>query len=69
MESLRDSYTKLKKLSMEKNLLEREKLQKKVEDLQDVIKEQEEKIQVFLFIYIYFFLKSVTFKKLATPYC
>ena len=40
---------------MEKNLLEREKLQKKVEDLQDVIKEQEEKIQVFL--YIFFFKK------------
>lgn len=36
----------MKKLSTEKNLLEREKLQKKVEDLQETIKEQEEKIQV-----------------------
>ena len=46
MENLRDNYNKLKKLSGEKNLMERDKLQKKVDDLQDVIKEQDEKIQV-----------------------
>lgn len=51
LETLRDNYTKLKKLSTEKNLLDREKLQKKVDDLQEVIKEQEEKIQVSTFLY------------------
>ena len=46
LENLRDNYNKLKKLTSEKNLMERDKLQKKVEELQEIIKEQDEKIQV-----------------------
>lgn len=46
LEALRESHNKLKKLSNNKNLPEREKLQKKLDELREIVREQEDKIQV-----------------------